>query len=41
MEIKASNSVTLPSTEAEYKTLSGVTKEIMFVKQVLETMGIG
>jgi hypothetical protein len=38
---KASNSVTLSSTEAEYIALSEITKEIMFVKQVLETMGIG
>jgi hypothetical protein len=38
---KASNSVTLSSTEAEYIALSEVTKEIMFVKQVLETIGIG
>jgi hypothetical protein len=38
---KASNSVTLTSTEAECIALSEVTKEIMFVKQVLETMGIG
>ena len=37
---KASRSVTLSSTEAEYVALSEVTKEIMFVKQVLETMGI-
>jgi hypothetical protein len=38
---KASNSVTLASTEAEYIALSEITKEIMFVKEVLETMGIG
>jgi hypothetical protein len=38
---KASNSVTLSSTEAEYVALSEISKEIMFVKQVLETMGIG
>jgi hypothetical protein len=38
---KASNSVTLLSTEAEYIALSEITKEIMFVKQVIETMGIG
>jgi Reverse transcriptase (RNA-dependent DNA polymerase) len=37
---KAGKSVTLSSTEAEYFALSEVTKEIMFVKQVLETMGI-
>jgi hypothetical protein len=38
---KASNSVTLSSTEAEYVALSEITKEVIFVKQVLETMGIG
>jgi hypothetical protein len=38
---KASNSVTLSSTEAEYIALSEITKEIMFVKQVLEAMRIG
>jgi hypothetical protein len=38
---KASNSVTLSSTEAEYVALSKITKEVIFVKQVLETMGIG
>jgi hypothetical protein len=38
---KASNSVTLSSTEAEYIALSEITKEIIFVKQALETMGIG
>lgn len=32
--------MTLSSTEAEYFALSEVTKEIIFVKQVLETMGI-
>jgi hypothetical protein len=37
---KASKSVTLSSTEAEYVALSEITKEIMFVKQVLETMNI-
>ena len=37
---KAGKSVTLSSTEAEYYALSEVTKEIIFVKQVLETMGI-
>jgi hypothetical protein len=37
---RASRSVTLSSTEAEYVALSEVTKEIIFVKQVLETMGI-
>jgi hypothetical protein len=36
----AGKSVTLSSTEAEYFALSEVTKEVMFVKQVLETMGI-
>jgi hypothetical protein len=38
---KASNSVTLSSTEAEYVALSEITKEVIFVKQVLETMRIG
>jgi hypothetical protein len=38
---KASNSVTLSSTEAEYIALSEITEEIMFVKQVLETIGTG
>jgi hypothetical protein len=38
---KASNSVTLSSTEAEYVVLSEITKEVIFVKQVLETMRIG
>jgi hypothetical protein len=37
---KSAKSVTLSSTEAEYIALSEVTKEIMFVKQVLDTMGI-
>ena len=37
---KAGKSVTLSSTEAEYFALSEVTKEIMIVKQVFETMGI-
>jgi hypothetical protein len=37
---KAGKSVTLSSTEAEYFALSEVTKEIMFIKQVLESMGI-
>jgi hypothetical protein len=41
LEIKASNSVTQSSIEAEYIALSEVTKEIMCVKQVLEKMGIG
>jgi hypothetical protein len=38
---KASNSVTLSSTEAEYNALSKVAEEIMFVKQELETMEAG
>ena len=38
---KACRSVTLSSTEAEYYALSEVTKEVIFAKQVLETMGIG
>jgi hypothetical protein len=37
---KSSKSVTLSSTEAEYVALSEVTKEIIFIKQVLESMGI-
>jgi transposase InsO family protein len=37
---KSSKSVTLSSTEAEYYALSEVTKEIMFIKNVLESMGI-
>ena len=37
---KAGKSVTLSSTEAEYFALSEVTKEIIFVKQILESMGI-
>jgi hypothetical protein len=37
---KDGKSVTLSSTEAEYVALSAITKEVMFVKQVLETMGI-
>jgi hypothetical protein len=37
---KASRSVTLSSAEAEYVALSEVTKESMFVKQAIETMGI-
>jgi hypothetical protein len=37
---KAGKSVTLSSTEAEYFALSEVTREIMFIKQVLESMGI-
>jgi hypothetical protein len=38
---KARNSVTLSSTEAEYVSLSEITKEVIFVRQVLETIGIG
>jgi hypothetical protein len=41
LKSKASNSVTLSSTEVEYIALSEITKESMFVKQALETMGIG
>jgi len=37
---KAGKSVTLSSTEAEYFAMSEVAKEIMFVKQVLDSMGI-
>jgi hypothetical protein len=37
---KACRSVTLSSTEAEYYALSEVTKEVIFAKPVLETMGI-
>jgi hypothetical protein len=37
---KAGSSVTLSSTEAEYLELSKITKEVMFVKLVVETMGI-
>jgi hypothetical protein len=37
---KACRSVTLSSTEAEYYAISEVTKEVIFAKQVLETMGI-
>ncbi len=33
-------SVTLSSTEAEYVSISELAKEILFVKQVLEEMGI-
>jgi hypothetical protein len=33
--------VTLSSTESEYVALSENTKEVIFVKQSLETMGIG
>jgi hypothetical protein len=37
---KACSSITLSSTEAEYYAPSEVTKEVIFAKQVLETMGI-
>ena len=37
---KSGKSVTLSSTEAEYFAMSEVTKEIIFVKQLIETMGI-
>jgi hypothetical protein len=37
---KAGQSVTISSTKAEYVALSEITNEDMFVKQVLETMGI-
>ena len=37
---KSGKSVTLLSTEAEYVAMSEVTKEIIFVKQLIETMGI-
>jgi hypothetical protein len=37
---KAGKSVTLSSTEAEYVAVSEVAKEILFAKQVLESMGI-
>ena len=37
---KSGKSVTLSSTEAEYFACSEATKELMFVKNVLETMGI-
>ena len=37
---KSGKSVTLSSTEAEYFACSEATKEVMFVKNVLETMGI-
>jgi hypothetical protein len=38
---KACKSVTVSSTEGEYYALSEVTKEVIFAKQVLVTMGIG
>jgi hypothetical protein len=37
---KSGKSVTLSSTEAEYFALSEVAKEILFVKQLLENIGI-
>ena len=37
---KAGKSVTLSSTEAEYFGLSEISKEVIFVKNVLDTMGI-
>jgi len=37
---KMGRSVTLSSTEAEYVSISELAKEILFVKQVLEEMGI-
>ena len=37
---KAQRSVTLSSTEAEWIALSEVTKEIIFVLQLLESLGI-
>jgi hypothetical protein len=37
---KAGRSVTLSSTEAEYFAISEIAKEAIFVKQVLESMGI-
>ena len=37
---KSGKSVTLSSTEAEYFAMSEVVKEIIFVKQVIESMGI-
>jgi hypothetical protein len=36
----AGQSVTLSSTEAESVAISEITKEVMFVKQVIETMRI-
>ena len=38
---KAKKSVTLSSAEAEFVSLSEATKEIKFVVQILESMGIG
>ena len=37
---KAQRSVTLSSTEAEYVALSEAAKEIKFVVQLIQTMGI-
>ena len=37
---KSGRSVTLSSTEAEYFAVSEITKEIMFIKQVIESMNI-
>ena len=37
---KSGKSVTLSSTEAEYVAISELAKEIMFVKQLLESLGI-
>jgi hypothetical protein len=37
---KSGKSVTLSSTEAEYVAISEVAKEILFVKQILEAVGI-
>ena len=39
-KLKAGKSVTLSSTEAEYVAMSEIAKEIIFTKQLLETMGI-
>jgi hypothetical protein len=36
---KSGKSVTLSSTEAEYFALSEVAKEVIFVKQVVDSMG--
>ena len=37
---KAGKSVTLSSTEAEYVAISELAKEVIFVKQVLESIGL-
>ena len=37
---KAGKSVTLSSTEAEYVAVSEFAKEVIFVKQVLESIGL-